>query len=96
MRGLQGINTVAEAGTADIQNLAHYIVERKIPAIFVESSVPPRYIEALQAAVRARGFKVTIGGSLYSDALGSEGSNEGTYVGMIRYNIDTIVGALLQ
>lgn len=94
VHGLQGLSTVAETGTADIQNLAKFIVEREIPAIFVESSVPPRYIEALQAAVKARGFNVTIGGSLYSDALGTENSSEGTYVGMIRYNIDTIVNAL--
>lgn len=94
--GLQGLSTVAETGTADIQNLAKFIVERKIPALFVESSVPPRYIEALQAAVNARGFKVSIGGSLYSDALGTENSSEGTYVGMMRYNIDTIVKALHQ
>lgn len=96
VRGLQGISTAAEAGTADIQNLAQYIVEGKIPAVFVESSVPPRYIEALQAAVQARGFKVKIGGSLYSDAMGSAGTPEGSYPGMVRYNIDTIVNALIQ
>lgn len=96
VRGLQGISTAAEAGTADIQNLAQFIVEGKIPAVFVESSVPPRYIEALQAAVQARGFKVKIGGSLYSDAMGSAGTPEGSYPGMVRYNIDTIVNALIQ
>lgn len=96
VRGLQGISTAAEAGTADIQNLAQFIVERKIPAVFVETSVPPRYIEALQAAVRARGFMVKIGGSLYSDAMGTSGTPEGTYPGMVRYNIDTIVNALLE
>lgn len=95
VRGLQGISTAAEAGTADVQGLADFIVERQIPAVFVESSVPPRYIEAVQATVKAQGFDVSIGGELFSDAMGSAGTPEGTYTGMVRHNIDTIVGALL-
>ena len=95
VRGLQGISTAAEAGTADMKDLAAFITGRKIPAIFVESSVPRRNIEAVQAAVKARGFRVNIGGELFSDAMGSAGSPEGTYVGMVRHNIDTIVEALL-
>lgn len=94
VRGLQGISTVAEAGAADIQALARLIVENEIPAVFVESSVPPRYIEALQEAVEARGFRVKIGGSLFSDAMGDPGTPEGTYIGMVRHNIDIIVSAL--
>ena len=94
VRGLQGISTVAEAGTADIQALARLIRENRIPAVFVETSVPVRYIEALQEAVEAGGFRLRIGGSLYSDALGDPGTPEGTYIGMVRYNIDTIVAAL--
>jgi len=94
VRGLQGISTVAEAGAADIQALARLIVENEIPAVFVESSVPTRYIEALQEAVAARGFRVKIGGSLFSDAMGDPGTPEGTYIGMVRHNIDIIVSAL--
>jgi manganese/zinc/iron transport system substrate-binding protein len=94
VKGLQGISTVAEAGAADIQALARLIVENEIPAVFVESSVPPRYIEALQEAVAARGFRVKIGGSLFSDAMGDPGTPEGTYIGMVRHNIDVIVSAL--
>jgi manganese/zinc/iron transport system substrate-binding protein len=94
VRGLQGISTVAEAGTADIQALANLIVERRIPAVFVETSVSPRTVEALKEAVRARGFRVEIGGNLYSDAMGNPGTPDGTYVGMVRHNIDTIVSAL--
>lgn len=94
VRGLQGISTEAQAGTADVQDLASFIVERQIPAIFVESSVPQRNVEAVQAAVQAQGFDVQIGGSLFSDAMGSEGTPEGTYIGMVRHNIDTIVAAL--
>jgi manganese/zinc/iron transport system substrate-binding protein len=95
VRGLQGISTASEAGTADIQELARFIVERRIPAVFVESSVPKRTIEAVQAAVRAQGFEVDIGGALYSDAMGDPGTEDGTYIGMVRHNIDTIVSALL-
>jgi manganese/zinc/iron transport system substrate-binding protein len=94
VRGLQGISTEAQAGTADVKALADFIVEKQIPAIFVESSVPQRNVEAVQAAVRAQGFEVKIGGSLFSDAMGTEGTPEGTYIGMVRHNIDTIVTAL--
>ncbi len=95
VRGLQGISTQSEAGTADVQNLARFIAERRIPAVFIESSVPRRNIEAVQAAVRAQGFDVQIGGQLFSDAMGNPGTEEGTYQGMVRHNIDTIVSALL-
>jgi manganese/zinc/iron transport system substrate-binding protein len=94
VRGLQGISTEAQAGTADVQALANFIVEKQIPAIFIESSVPQRNIEAVQAAVNSRGFEIKIGGELFSDAMGSEGTPEGTYIGMVRHNIDTIVSAL--
>lgn len=96
VKGLQGISTASEAGTADVQRLAEFIAERRIPAVFVESSIPARTIEAVQAAVRSRGFQVEIGGELYSDALGDPGGPAGTYEGMVRHNIDTIVGALLR
>lgn len=92
--GLQGISTAAEAGAADVQALTNTIIEREIKAIFVESSVPRATIEAVQAAVRARGSEVEIGGELYSDAMGDEGTKGGTYIGMITSNIDTIAEAL--
>jgi len=95
VRGLQGISTATEASTADVQDLARFIASREIPAIFVESSVPQRTIEAVQAAVQAQGFDVKIGGQLFSDAMGNPDSSEGTYAGMVRHNIDTIVNALL-
>jgi manganese/zinc/iron transport system substrate-binding protein len=95
VRGLQGISTATEAGAADIQGLADFIAERKIPAVFIESSVPVRSIEAVQAAVGSRGFIVSIGGELFSDAMGDPGTVEGTYAGMVRHNIDTVVTGLL-
>ncbi len=94
VHGLQGISTDAEAGTADVSNLADFIAERQIKAIFVESSVPPKTIEALQAAVKAKGFDVNIGGELYSDSLGDADSGADTYILTVKSNIDTIVNAL--
>lgn len=92
--GLQGLSTATEAGVKDVQNLSAFIIDKKIKAIFVESSVPKRTIEALQAAVKAKGHDVVIGGTLYSDALGNKGTVEGTYIGMFEYNVNTIVNAL--
>lgn len=94
VRGLQGISTDAEAGTADMSELANFIVKRKLKAIFVESSVPPKTIEALQAAVKAQGFDVSIGGELYSDSLGDAQSGADSYLLTVKANIDTIVDAL--
>ncbi|QAA82068.1 manganese transporter [Aequorivita sp. H23M31] len=92
--GLQGISTATEAGVRDVQKLSDFIIDNDVKAIFVESSVPRRTIEALQAAVLSKKHKVEIGGSLYSDALGNPGTEEGTYIGMFRYNVNTIVNAL--
>lgn len=92
--GLQGLSTATEAGVQDVQKLATFIIEKQVKAIFVESSVPKRTIEALQAAVLSKGHDVAIGGTLYSDALGNAGTLEGTYIGMFEYNVNTIVNAL--
>lgn len=92
--GLQGLSTATEAGVKDVQRLSAFIIEKDVKAIFVESSVPRRTIEALQEAVRAKDHEVVIGGSLYSDALGNSGTEEGTYIGMFRYNVNTIINEL--
>jgi manganese/zinc/iron transport system substrate-binding protein len=94
VRGIQGISTESEAGVADINRLVDFIVERKIPAIFVESSVSDKNIRALVEGSNARGHPVRIGGQLFSDAMGKPGSYEGTYLGMIDHNVTTIVRAL--
>lgn len=94
VRGLQGISTASEAGAADVRELAEFIVARKIPAMFVETSVSPRNIEAVKAAVESRDYQVVIGGNLFSDAMGDKETVEGTYLGMIRHNIITIATAL--
>lgn len=92
--GLQGISTETEAGVKDVSKLADYIVKNKVKAIFVETSVSERTIQAVVEAVAAKGWQVRIGGELYSDALGTLGTKEGTYVGVIEHNINTIVNAL--
>lgn len=96
VRGLQGISTVSEAAISDVQALATFIAERRIPAVFVESSVSSRSLEAVKAAVKSKGFDVQIGGELFSDAMGNEGTPEGTYIGMVKHNVDTIVQALIR
>ena len=92
--GLQGISTVAEYGVNDVTQLVDRIVERQVKAIFVESSVPVRSIEAVRQGCLNRGFEVVIGGTLYSDAMGGAGSGADSYVGMVESNVNTIVGAL--
>ncbi|EAR13867.1 zinc ABC transporter, periplasmic zinc-binding protein [Polaribacter irgensii 23-P] len=92
--GLQGLSTATEAGVKDVQRLASFIEEKNVKAIFIESSVPKRTVEALQEAVRAKGKEVVIGGTLYSDALGSAGTAEATYVGMYKHNVKIIVSSL--
>lgn len=94
VRGLQGISTVSEFGLQDVSSLVKYIADNKIKAVFVESSVSPKAIEAVVEGCRKRGHLVRIGGTLFSDALGADGTPEGTYIGMVRYNVSTIVSSL--
>ncbi len=92
--GLQGLSTVAEASLGDIRATADLIAERGVPAVFVESTINPRTIASVRVAVRDRGSEVALGGELFSDAFGSGGTPEGTYVGMILHNAATIATAL--
>lgn len=92
--GLQGISTAAEYGSKDVTELRDMLVERKVKAVFVESSVPKKSIEAVIEGAKKKGHEVVIGGELFSDAMGKAGTPEGTYVGMVRHNVDTIVNAL--
>jgi manganese/zinc/iron transport system substrate-binding protein len=92
--GIQGISTESEAGLARIADLVDLLVERDIGAVFVETSVSDRNIRALIEGAAARGHAVTIGGELYSDAMGPAGTYEGTYVGMIDHNVRTVTTAL--
>ena len=92
--GIQGISTESEAGVRDIERIVELLVSRKIPAVFVESTVPSRSVEALVAGAKAKGQTVRIGGSLFSDAMAAQGTYEGTYTGMIDHNATTIARAL--
>lgn len=92
--GLQGISTASEYGLKDVQRIVKLLVDREIKAVFVESSVPKRSIQAVVKGTEKKGHKISIGGELFSDAMGKEGTVEGTYVGMVRHNVDTIVSAL--
>ncbi|MCA9303144.1 MAG: zinc ABC transporter substrate-binding protein [Phycisphaerales bacterium] len=92
--GIQGISTESEAGVRDLERIVSLLVDRKIRAVFVETTVSERNIRALIAGAKARGHEVIIGGNLFSDAMGARGTYEGTYVGMIDHNVTTIVRSL--
>ncbi len=92
--GLQGISTLSEFGLKDISELVKLIVDRKIKAVFIETSVSPKAIEAVVTGCRERGHNVVVGGNLYSDAMGPWGTFEGTYIGMVTQNVNTITKAL--
>lgn len=94
VRGIQGISTESEAGLRDLNELVEYLVVNDIPAVFVESSVSQKNVQALIEGARSRGHSVEVGGELFSDAMGETGTYEGTYLGMLDHNITTIVRAL--
>ncbi|MGM0828028.1 MAG: metal ABC transporter solute-binding protein, Zn/Mn family [Bacillota bacterium] len=92
--GLQGLSTDAEYGLADVQSLVNTLVDRNIKAVFVESSISEKSINAVIAGAQEKGHEVEKGGELFSDAMGKEGTEEGTYIGMYKHNVDTIVEGL--
>lgn len=94
VKAIQGVSTESEAGVKEINDLVTFIVDRKIRSVFVETSVSERNVESLVDGCKARGHSVTIGGELFSDSMGKPGTPEGTYVGMVRHNVDVIVRAL--
>ncbi len=92
--GVQGLSTESEAGLQRINQLVDLLVDRKVRAVFVESSVPRKNIDSLVEGSRSRGHEVAIGGELYSDAMGPDGSYEGTYIGMLDHNITLVARGL--
>ena len=94
VRGLQGISTLSEFGLRDVTELVTFIITRKVKAIFVETSVSQKSIEAVMEGCREKGWNVRIGGSLFSDAMGSAGTPEGNYIGMVNANVKTIIESL--
>lgn len=94
VKAIQGISTDSEASLKDMNALVDELVSRRVPAVFIESSVPRKTVDALVEGCKGRGHKVAIGGELFSDAMGKEGTLDGTYVGMVLHNVDTITRAL--
>ena len=91
---IQGISTATEATTADVERVAEIIARRRVPAVFVESSVPPQTVEAVLASAARRGHRATIGEPLFSDAAGDAGTPAGTYLGMVRHNVRALAEGL--
>ncbi|MCS6920358.1 MAG: zinc ABC transporter substrate-binding protein [Elioraea sp.] len=94
VEGIQGLSTETEAGLRRIGDLVELVVTRRIPAVFAETSVPDRNLRALVEGAAARGHRVVLGGTLFSDSMGEPGTYEGTYLGMLDHNVTTIVRAL--
>ena len=94
VHGLQGISTVTEADIAGMEEAVELLTSRKIKAVFVESSVSRKNVQALIEACADRGHSVTIGGELFSDAMGDADTPEAEYTGMLRHNVTTIAEAL--
>ncbi|MBC3539804.1 metal ABC transporter solute-binding protein, Zn/Mn family [Rufibacter sediminis] len=94
VQGLQGISTVSEFGLQDVSSLVNFIVDRKVKAVFVETSVSQKAIEAVLEGCRQKGHEIKLGGTLYSDALGEADGPAGTYAGMVKVNVGKIVQAL--
>ncbi|MEK5323075.1 metal ABC transporter solute-binding protein, Zn/Mn family [Aeribacillus sp. FSL M8-0254] len=94
--GLQGLSTESEIGVTDIQDTIDIIKKYKVPAVFIESSINEKSIKAVIEGAKSEGINVTLGGELYSDAMGEKGTEEGTYIGMYRHNINTIYEALSE
>lgn len=92
--GLQGLSTEDEIGLSDINGTIDILLQHKVPAVFVESSVNPASINAVIEGASKKGLDIKLGGELFSDAMGEEGTTEGTYIGMYRHNVETIYHAL--
>jgi len=94
VRGLQGLSTESEYGIKDIQNVVDFLVDQNIKAVFIESSVSDKAMNSVIEGAKEKGHSIKIGGELYSDAMGPEGTEEGTYIGMYKHNVNTIVDSL--
>lgn len=94
VRGLQGISTLSESGLKDVTDMVNFIIDNEIKAVFVENSVPQKALRSVIDGCKSKGHDVTVGGELFSDALGADRTPEGTYLGMIYYNVETVTNAL--
>lgn len=94
VRGLQGISTLSESGLKDVTDMVNFIIDNEIKAVFVENSVPQKALRSVIDGCRSKGHDVEVGGELFSDALGADRTPEGTYLGMIYYNVETVTNGL--
>ncbi|MEI2675537.1 MAG: zinc ABC transporter substrate-binding protein [Chitinophagaceae bacterium] len=94
VKGLQGISTAAEFGLKDITDMVNMIIAEDIKAVFVESSVSEKSIQAVIEGCHQKNHNIKAGGTLYSDAMGAAGTPEGNYIGMVTHNVEVIYAAL--
>ncbi len=94
VKGLQGISTVSEFGIKDKLNLVNYILEKDVNVLFVESSVSSRSLKSVIETCEKKGHNIRIGGTLLSDAMDEKNKLGGTYLGMIEYNVNTIIESI--
>lgn len=94
--GLQGLSTEDEVGISDIQSTVDLLHEKKVPSVFVESSINQNSIKAVIEGAAKKGMDVSLGGELFSDAMGQAGTEEGTYLGMYRHNVKTVYDGLTR
>nr|WP_313892796.1 zinc ABC transporter substrate-binding protein [Psychrobacillus sp.] len=94
VRGLQGLSTNSEYGLKDVQNIVDFLADENIKAVFIESSVSEKAMNAVIQGAKEKGHTIQVGGELFSDAMGAEGTEEGTYIGMYKHNVNTIVDSL--
>lgn len=94
VHGVQGVSTASTPAINDVNRLVDLIVEKKVPAVFFESSVSPRQVEAIVEGAQTRGLKVSSDSTLLSDSMGADDTPAGNYIGMMRHNFRTIATAL--
>lgn len=94
VRGIQGISTLSEVGLKDISEMVDFVIERNIPAIFVETSTSNKTAQAIIDGTKEKGYELQMKGPLYSDALGEPDAPAGSYIGMVKTNVQMIVEGL--
>ena len=94
VEGLQGISTSSEAGLKRVEELVDMLVRLRVPSVFIESSVPEKGVRSLIEGASRKGWDVKMGGTLFTDSMGEEGTDQGTYIGMMNHNFRTITQAL--
>jgi manganese/zinc/iron transport system substrate-binding protein len=94
VEGLQGISTSSEAGLKRVEELVNMLVTLQVPSVFIESSVPEKGVRSLIEGASRKGWDVKLGGTLFTDSMGEEGTDQGTYIGMMNHNFRTITQAL--